>query len=213
MLPDVHLQFVKAIADRFCPENGWQTVYVVTNTFQAEEVNGKTGKAEVIHGHRNKKGIQRMLHQLSEQGINPLTIAHNSVGENKYGEVLVPLPVQSIHPKCERCNASLCIYWHKRDKLHFTRCKQCKRQSRASINSHSKGINRQFENKFINKRWTKDESTLVCTLKSQGYTYSQVAEKVGRTFNSVSNHILTGGYEGMLKRQQQRQYLKQFDDI
>jgi len=208
MLPDVHLQLVKAIADRFCPVKGWQTVYLVHNKYRAEEVEDGAGTAVVGAAQKAPQALQ-LINELAETGSRILVLSELRFEIDLSNEVtiLLPLPVTSVKPVfCEVCK-ELQFFMHQcRTGALFIKCPVDKKQKRMSICSKRKspGVKRRSPLKL----WTKEESDLAVHLYKQGMTCREIGKSLGRTREAVKRYRDIGGYEGILTRQRNREQIK-----
>lgn len=213
MLPDVHLQLVKAIAERFCPENGWQTVYLAMNNYRAEAMEAVTENTDLVNAHRNARGVRLAMGMARENGQRPLVVHECGImrqvaGCNPDGaSIEIPLPVKGLAPiSCPRCGT---LHWFEefRKGQLVARCGPCRTSVTASMPISVSGRTKHGES----KSWSKSDCQLAQKLRDRGFTYSEIGARVNRSFYAVAHHFRQGGYEGKLKRQKRRAYLDQFD--
>lgn len=224
MLPDIHLQLVNAIAERFCPDNGWQTIYLVPNKYRAAEVEAEVGHALVLHTHRNQGEIKRELGLVRLQEKKPLIICCTArrVNVANGGMVEVALPVNTIRPvQCPICHKSVFMEWNKALRIHFVRCGHGVRASdavhpflqRISINPSQKWgvVRRRPKGESGYRYWSETESTNAKELRAQGLSFAAVGEQLERSAKSVETHLRVGGIEGIRQRKALRESLPELD--
>lgn len=216
MLPDVHLQLVKAIADRFCPANGWQTVYLVANKYRAAEVEDGSGNALVLHKNRNSKAIKSVVKEAHEHGHKVVSICEGGLLPNgSEFEIVLPLPVRTTAPiNCDKCGR-LTFFMHRGEMKLIAVCGTGHPTQRTEVSIESKkwGTVRKIESNRQYCRWTKKRSDEINQLRQRGFTYEEIGRMLNCSWQSVYQLIRQGGYEGKLARQRNRAQMAKVESV